>query len=162
MQPNPPRASRWNLWPLSIGVFFTVAIIGCGSFIAFCSRHQADLVAPDYYEQEVRYQHQLDCTRRANQQAQLTSIRYDPARRIIRISLPSQAAGPGASGDVQLYRPSSQALDRRFKLRLDPSGSQAIDATPLAPGLWRVRVAWQARGEDYLVDKRVIVGGKGT
>jgi hypothetical protein len=54
------NSSRTSLWPISIICFFTVAIIGCVSFVAFCSRHPADLISPNYYEDEVKYQGQID------------------------------------------------------------------------------------------------------
>jgi hypothetical protein len=79
---------RWNPWPVSIIVFFTVALLSCGAMIVFCNRHPADLVAADYYEQEVRYQGQIERLQRAQQRGQLASVAYDPAQRQITVSLP--------------------------------------------------------------------------
>jgi nitrogen fixation protein FixH len=157
---TPPRSP--NLWPVSIIAFFAVAIVGCGSFIAFCSRHPADLVAADYYEQEVRYQGQMERTQRAQAQAQLASVSYDAVTRLIRISLPPSHSLTNASGDIQLYRPSAETLDRRLKLEPDAGGVQTIDAATLAPGLWKVRISWRVEGEDYFVDQKVVVGAKAS
>lgn len=162
MNAKQTHRSRLNPWPVSIIAFFAVAILGCGGFVAFCSRHPADLVAADYYEQEVRYQRQMERTQRANEQAQLTSVSYDAARKVIRISLPPKASPAGATGDIQLYRPSAEALDRRLKLELDGTGAQTIDAATLAPGLWQVRVSWRVGGEEYFVDKRVVIGARAS
>ncbi len=154
--------ARFNPWPISIIAFFALAIIGCGSFIAFCTRHPADLVAADYYEQEVRYQGQMERTQRAQAQARLTSISYDAASKLIRISLPPQHSQTNASGEIQLYRPSAVALDRRLKLEPDGQGRQTIDATTLAPGLWKVRISWKVAGQDYYLDQKVVIGAKAS
>ena len=49
-------ASGWNPWPAAIIAFFTLAVLGCGAFVAFCARHPADLISANYYEEEVRFQ----------------------------------------------------------------------------------------------------------
>ena len=45
----PSKPARFDPWPVSIVAFFSLAILGCGTFIAFCSRHPADLISPNYY-----------------------------------------------------------------------------------------------------------------
>jgi hypothetical protein len=153
---------RWNPWPVSIIAFFTVAIIGCGTFIAFCSRHPADLVANDYYEQEVRYQGQMDRLQRAQERAQLASVSYDAGKQQIRIALAPSATQTKASGSIQLYRPSAVDQDRQIQLEPDANGTQTIDAAALAPGLWKVRVSWSADGQDYFLDRKVVIGAKAS
>src|SRR5215831_17336740 len=95
----------WNPWTISIIAFFTVAIIGCGTFIAFCSRHPADLVAADYYEQEVRYQSQIDRLQHAQQPTPSVAVTYDARTKLISIALPPNHSQHQASGTIQLYRP---------------------------------------------------------
>ena len=147
---------RLNPWPVSIIAFFTVAIIGCVSFVAFCGRHPADLVSADYYERELRYQGQMERSEHALAGGKLVSIRYDLARRAIAIALPP--GHPRASGTIELYRPSAMGLDRQIKFEPDAAGAQAIDASDLLPGLWRVRLSWTAGGQDYFLDEKVVIG----
>jgi hypothetical protein len=154
--PNSPRP--WNPWPVSIIAFFVVALIGCGTFVAYCNRHPADLVAADYYEQEVRYQGQIDRLQHAQQQAQPASVAYDPAARCIRLHLPRTSTPGQATGTIQLYRPSAINLDRQLKLATDAQGAQIIDATGLAAGLWKVRVFWNVGQQAYFMDQKVIIG----
>src|SRR5215467_11377784 len=130
MQEQPTIQRPWNPWPISIIAFFTSAIIGCGTFIAFCSRHPADLVAADYYEQEVRYQGQIDRAQHA-QQATPASITYDATTKLISVALPPNYSQHKSSGNIQLYRPSATNLDRQLKLTPDQHGVQTIDASSL-------------------------------
>ena|SRR5579862_4622706 len=153
---NKPLSS-FNPWPVSIIAFFTVAIIGCGTFIAWCSRHPADLISPNYYEEEVRYQGQIDRIRHTQERAGLASIAYDGASKHINISLPVSLTGSKPLGQIQLYRPSAVNLDRQVKLELNPGGTQAIDAASLVPGLWKVRVSWTVDDHDYFIDQKILI-----
>jgi hypothetical protein len=159
--PLPPSGAlgrRWNPWPASIIAFFALAIAGFAAFIVFCQLHPTDLVAADYYEQELRYQAQMEQLQRTRQLQAPDLVRYDPVARAITLQIPLPAAAVRPTGDIHLYRPSSAGLDRRLKLELDGRGRQSIDATSLSPGLWRVKVRWSAGGQDYGVDQKVVIG----
>jgi nitrogen fixation protein FixH len=137
---------------MSIIAFFTVAVLGCVSMVVFCSRQPAELVVADYYDQEVHFQGQMEGTQRAQQRGQ-AAVAYDAATRRITVSLPPDPSHASVTGTIQLYRPSSVALDRSFKLEPGTNGVQAIDAARLQPGLWKVRLAWTLNGEDYYADQ---------
>jgi hypothetical protein len=156
--PNSPN--RWNPWPVSIVAFFVVALIGCGTFVAYCNRHPADLVAADYYEQEVRYQGQIDRLQHAQQAGQAASVSYDPASKCIRLVLPPNSSPAHAAGTIQLYRPSAIKMDRQVNLATDAQGLQSIDAAGLAAGLWKVRVSWTVAQQDYFIDQKLVIGDR--
>jgi hypothetical protein len=40
---------------------------------------------------------------------------------------------------------------------LTADGTQRLDAKRLRDGLWKVRVKWNANGQDYFLDQPVIV-----
>ncbi len=155
--PHSALSTRFNPWPLSIIAFFTLAVLACAGFIVFCSRHPADLVAADYYEQEIRYQSQMDRVRHAQQSAQPASVAYDPSARRITVSFPEDHSITNVAGTIHLYRPSDATLDRQLKLEPGPSGVQIIDATGLLPGLWKVRVSWTLDRQDYFLDQQVVI-----
>jgi len=161
MKPEMTIPRRWNPWPASIIAFFVVALIGCGTFVAYCNRHPADLVASDYYEQEVRYQGQINRLQHAQQNAHLASVNYDSSHKCIQITLPPNQSAAKAVGTIQLYRPSSMNLDRQLELGIDANGVQRIDAARMSPGLWKVRVSWSVDRQDYFVDQKVVIEPKG-
>ncbi|HET7872866.1 MAG TPA: FixH family protein [Terriglobales bacterium] len=151
------RIPKWNPWPVSIIAFFTIAMTGCVTFIIFCNRHPADLVAADYYEQEVRYQGQIDRLQAARQEAASSAVSYDAQRRLILVSVPSGISGATLSGTIQLYRPSAMNQDRSIPFQPDAKGAQNIDASSLTPGLWKVRVSWKVAEQEYLLDQPVVI-----
>ncbi len=157
MQAAQAKCRNWNPWPVCLIAFFSVAILSCASFIAFCSLHPSDLVAPDYYEQEMRYQAQMSRIDNARELAPSASVHYDASSKSIIVSLPILALGSHPSGTILLYRPSASSLDRKLDLTLDQGGVQRIDARSLAPGLWKVRVAWTAEDKSFYVDQAVVI-----
>jgi len=148
---------RWDPWPVSIVAFFTIAISGSTAFIVFCNRHPSELVADNYYDQEVRYQGQMERRQRAQQSPDPARISYDSSAATILIALPAHTKTEQVTGKIQLYRPSSARLDQVVKLEPDANGIQRIDARDLAPGLWQVRLSWTAQRQDYYLDQRIVI-----
>src|SRR5262249_55641874 len=116
-----------------------------------------DLVRNDYYEEEIRYQTQLDRMNQTTAIREHVGIAYEPASQTITIRLPSTRALKAITGTVHLYRPSNASRDRTVPLAVDSQGQQQIDASRLDPGLWKVRIRWKADEHEYLVDQSLIV-----
>ncbi|HEY5909992.1 MAG TPA: FixH family protein [Verrucomicrobiae bacterium] len=148
----------WNPWPIAIIAFFAVAVSGIAAFIVFCACHPADLVAEDYYEQEMRYQGQIERVQRNARHPNPATVTFDPAMRSILIAFPARDPGAQVAGTIQLYRPSSARLDRQFQLEPDAAGLQRIDARELSPGLWKVRVSWETGRQGYSLDQSIVIG----
>ena len=159
MQDAQQRMRQWNPWPICLIAFFGVAILSCAGFVAFCSLHPSELVTPDYYEQEMRYQAQIGRIDNARNVLKEPSVSYDTQERTITVSLPAPVADSRPTGTIQLYRPSAASLDRKLDLALDPCGKQRIDARALAPGLWKVRVSWTVANREYYLDRPVVLPG---
>jgi len=146
-----------NFWPISIVAFFALAIAAAVVFVAFCNLHPTDLVAADYYEQEIRYQQEMERVRRTRQLSETTGVSFIADQRLIRIAVPAAHAGADLTGAIHLYRPSKAALDQHLKLAVDAKGFQDIRTTGLEPGLWKVKVQWKASGADYMLDEKVFL-----
>ena len=149
-----------NLWPYAIIVFCALFVAGTIGLIVMACSQRVDLVSKDYYEQEIRFQGQIDRTERTRREASQAAVAYDAARQCITVSLPPGQTVGSVSGTVELYRPSQAGLDRAIKLQPDAGGVQRLDASTLAPGLWKVRVTWTAGKENYYLEQKVVVGPK--
>jgi hypothetical protein len=155
---NPSPAQRRNPWPIAIVVYFILFISFIVTFIVFATRQHVDLVRDDYYEEEIRFQRQLDRVQRTRDLDGRAAVTYNATQRCIIIKLP--AAQPSqTTGQIHLYRPSDAKLDQAVQLALDTNGAQRVDATHLRDGLWKVRVQWFVDGQDYYVDQPVVVRG---
>lgn len=168
---NSPR----NLWPWAIILTFVLFISGTIGLVVMASTQRVDMVSENYYEQELKFQHQIDRARHANQLRIQATVKYDAPHRSIRVSIPpplsdnhnldlnrnlNRNPNPTASpitGLIQLYRPSEAALDRNLKLQLDDNGCQFVDASNLRPGLWKIRVTWAVDNQEYFTDQQLVI-----
>jgi hypothetical protein len=148
---------KWSLWPVSIIAFFAVAILSCGVFVAFCSMNGTDLVASDYYEQEIRYQGEMESITRARSLNPPATLEYVGETGIIMIQIPAQA-GTAVSGTLELYRPSSARMDKKVSLHVDASGRQIVEAGSLAKGPWKMKLAWKAGDQSYQLNREFTIG----
>jgi hypothetical protein len=123
-----------NLWPFGLVLAFVLFFIGMASVVVIAATHREHLVNGNYYEQELKFQSQIDAAARAKKAG--ATIRFDAA------------AG-------QLYRPSAPELDREFLLEPKRDGTQTLNLSKFAAGLWEVRVAWTAGGENYYLEQKI-------
>ena len=147
-----------NLWPIGIIVVCALFVAGTAGLIVMACAQKDDLVRADYYEQELRFQSQIDRVERTRRATAQATIAYDNAKRCITIALPPARAAQPITGTIHLYRPSAGALDRSFPVKVDANGLQSLDAAALTPGLWKVRISWTVDNQDYYLDQKVVVG----
>jgi nitrogen fixation protein FixH len=150
----------FNPWPLGVVLAFAVFVAGTASLVVLACSHRSDLVRADYYSQEIRHQEQMDRVERTRRAAPEVRVAYQPTRQSVEISLPAAHARSTPNGRIHLYRPSAASLDRTIPLELDAAGCQSLDAAGLAPGLWRVQIAWTVAGEEYYHDQKLIVSAE--
>ncbi len=145
-----------NPWPVALVVF--LSLFGCyiAGFIVFASVQKMDLVREDYYDQEIRFQQQIDRVKRTSPVLADANIDYDRAGDLVNLRLPS-VKNTDIDGTVTFYRPSDAGLDTNVKLGLDAAGHQSVSVRELKTGLWKVRVQWNAAGQDYYFEKPIVI-----
>lgn len=156
MNTTASRPAR-SFWPYAIIIWMSLFATGVFSYIVFAQGHKMDLVGTDYYDQEIKFQQQIDRMDRTRAVEREVAIAYVDGS--IRVALPPEHVRQKVTGTVHLYRPSNAKLDQHFPLSLGAEAAQSIDAKALQPGLWKVRVTWKVGGEEFFHDKSVVVGG---
>jgi nitrogen fixation protein FixH len=147
-----------NLWPLGIFVTFGLFFAGMASVVVIAATHREHLVNDNYYEQELKFQDQINSVDRTQKSG--AAIAYDTGTGFVTITLPAAHLAQQFSGTIQLYRPSEPALDRMLPLEPKAGGTQALDISKLAGGLWSIRVKWMAGGENYFLEQKITVAKK--
>ncbi len=155
---NPSQPPR-SYWPIGIIAFFALALVFLVTFVIWASHQREDLVAQNYYDNEVRFQKQLDQMNRTQRLESQVAVAYDAVLRNITVTLPAAQAA-NAVGQIKLYRPSDAALDRSVPLAVNRNGVQQLDAKSLPNGLWKIRVQWSVDGEEYFLDRSVVVANQ--
>ena len=142
-----------NLWPLGIFAAFGLFFVGMATVVVIAATHREHLVNANYYEQELKFQGQIDAASRAQKSG--ATLAYDVAGRNLLVTLPAALLADKFSGTVELYRPSAPEFDREFPLTPKSDGTESIDVSKLAAGPWLVRVKWSAAGENYFLEQKI-------
>jgi hypothetical protein len=134
-------------WGQSIVLAFVLFAAFIGSLVVVCLRQDVQLIAPDYYQQELLYQRQLDRMNNANQLA------VQPVLRVSQGWLGVEYAGMAdmQEGTLQLFRPSDERFDRNFKLSSETE--QHLDVRSLPPGVYKARLKWTMQGKEYFLEE---------
>ncbi len=152
--------ARFNPWPYGILAFFAVAISATVWLIVLACREPNQLVAADYYDQEIRYQTRVDQEARTRVWESQISATHLPEPGVVVIGLPVEHVA-GATGFIDVYRPSAAGADRRIVLALDGNGRQAVPSREWTPGLWKVRLQWKVGGEEFYAERKVVIPSGG-
>jgi hypothetical protein len=116
---------------------------------------QIDLVTPDYYAQELKYQEKIESIERNNNLKQPVSIELTGTG--ISVGLPSGDEGKSITGSILLFRPSDKSKDRTYEITAKPGHSQLIPIADLEHGLYRVKVNYTIEGDNHYTEKQVVV-----
>ena len=138
-----------NPWPYAIALYFVLFISAMTVWIVFAVRNDHQLVRKDYYEQELKYQNELDSFERAA--GANIQIAYQPETRLLTFTFPQEA-----TGTIHFYRPSNVRSDRQMPLALR-NGVQTIDVKAFDAGLWQVRLHWSANGAEFRHDRKIVL-----
>ncbi len=144
---EPENQSRQSAWGYGIAAVYTIFAVATLSFVAFTMTQKVELVAPDYYAQEVGYEQQLNRLRQTKELAAQLTCDLSAEGKFIRLQLPANMAS--VRGKITLYRPSDSTLDQHLEFNPDAQGSQKISTAQLARGVWRVKVMWSYAGREY-------------
>lgn len=142
---------------MNFGKWIVVAFVLFAGFIAtlvtVCVRQDIPLVTKEYYNEELRYQEQID--RRQNTEA----LTDKPAISVTGNQLVvDYILLPGIErGELRLFRPSDPGLDENFKIASTSSTVQSFSITNPGRGLYRAQLTWTENGKEYYLEKVIVL-----
>lgn len=140
----------FNPWPLGIiAVYGTFATLMIG-FVIWSASHQIDLVAPDYYAQEIAYQQEIDALERSL--PYVDQIQWNRPDGQLEIAVADPLRQSMTNGLLRFYRPSDSSLDHDIEITLAGNGRFRVDTSTWLKGFWRARIEWQQDDEPYAVE----------
>ena len=148
---------RTNPWPYAIIGWFLLFGSGMAAWVVVAVRNDPELVRPDYYEQEIAYQKQIDRLSRTVAMRGEVSVTYESAQGQVAVRLPAAHRTDKLTGSVHFYRPSNAKMDFELPLAFDGTGVQRVPTGKLQGGLWKVRVQWTNAGQEYFYDQSVVL-----
>lgn len=108
-----------------------------------------ELVTENYYEEEIKYQEQIDkevSTLALDREA----LKFDVSSKALILDLPI-----GAKGTLNLFRPSDIELDQELPVEISEEGEKSVYIGDLKAGYWKVQLSWEENGESYYQEKKI-------
>lgn len=120
------------------------------SMVVICVRQDdIHLVTQNYYEEEIKYQDQIDKMVNASM-LDYEALAFDAQRRLIELNLPK-----GAKGTLHLFRPSDARLDQKLDFEIQDLEANAINLSELKPGYWKIKMTWVEDETSYYIEKKI-------
>jgi hypothetical protein len=142
---------------MNIGKWIVVAFLLFAGFIAtlvtICVREDIPLVTKEYYNEELKYQEQID--RNLN-----TELLQDKPRLSVngnQLVLDYSDLASMKNGELKLFRPSDPRLDQYFEIHTSTSTSQNFEVVNPEKGMYRARLSWEQDGKEYYLEKIVVL-----
>ncbi|MBK7967565.1 MAG: FixH family protein [Bacteroidetes bacterium] len=129
-----------------------------GLIIYFVTRsinEKVDLVTPDYYAQELKFQDKIESINRNNELSSALGIDYSDAGIII--TYPTDLRGKTISGAINIFRPSDKSKDQSIEISPDKEMKQIISTASLSKGMYRIKVDYEVDGAGYYTEKQIVI-----
>jgi hypothetical protein len=138
----------WGKRILFLYLGFVALVI---TMVTISMRQQVDLVRPDYYAKELKYQEDID---KMNNLSQLKTelICKLNANSEIEIVFPEEHRNKKIEGEVLLYKPSDAKSDKRLSIATN-NGSMLIPTSAFSKGMYKVKIDWNVDGSAFYIEK---------
>jgi len=137
-------------WGNRIVLAFVLFASFIGYMVVRAFQENFDLVAEDYYAQEIAYQSKL--YKLSNAAKNEMEIKIKQTAESIILSFPESV-----EGEIQFYHPSRKMFDRTFPISTLQSLNQTIDKSELVAGSYQVNISWKSDDVDYLQQTRIYI-----
>ncbi len=137
-------------WGKSIVLAFVLFAVFIGVLVTISVRQDVPLVSANYYEQELKYQEQIDRIKNTNALAQKPTLEI--VEGALEVRYPDMTLV--TSGELELFRPSDETLDRKYTLSTAET-VQRIQLKDLPGGLYKARMRWIQDGKEYFLENTV-------
>lgn len=142
------------------GFGVVIAFVGFISFIMYFvitmtadEKYSYDLVAEDYYNQELNFQKNIDATKNAKKLKE--NIKIERVKEGLKIIFPKEFNTQSITGKVFLYRPSNKQLDFEMPIAVSDSSYLLMPDKRLFDGRWNIIVDWVYKEKRFLFKKEI-------
>ena len=146
-----------KLWPLGITIIYISFVLFLFVFVFYSGSQQVDLVTDNYYEQELKYQQQINRIERAQSLSQPVEWTHETKKRSLMIQFPSDIDHGRVQGNIWFFRPSDAKQDKMVVLNLSSDGTQFISTKNMSPGYWKLKIFWHINNNEYYKEDVLVI-----
>lgn len=115
-------------------------------------KYDNEMVVEEYYKVDAEYGSVMEQLNAGNALKEKVKISHDADA--ISVVFPSDFPADKIHGLVTMYRPSDKKLDFEVPIKINESELK-IPADKLAGGVWKITVAWNYSGKDYMTTEQL-------
>ncbi|HEY9178367.1 MAG TPA: FixH family protein [Flavipsychrobacter sp.] len=139
-------------WGSRIALLYGGFVVLIAGLVTGSMRQDFDLVADNYYQQEIAYQNVLDAGK--NQAALSAPVRVYANETAVMIEFPADFTDQLINGDVHFYSPIEASWDKEIKLN-NVLSSITIPRSELKNTRYKVKINWTANEKTYYQESEI-------
>lgn len=142
-------------WGTGIVISLIIMVCGMLALVYIAVRQDYFLVETDYYQKGINYQDQINRINNVN------SLREKPqlvvTNQMLMIQFPAWFRNKTIEGEILIYSPVDEKLDKNSSLKLDETLSQTISLQQTKPGRYIIKLNWKADETPYYWEQQITI-----
>jgi hypothetical protein len=139
-------------WGARIAILYGGFVVIIVLLVAGSMRQSFDLVSPDYYGQEIKYQQVIDAGKNSATLSESVSVTANAGQVVI--NFPKDFSGKVLSGTIQFYSPVNAAWDKSFNVNTNDN-VMTVSRQSLQPTTYKVKMSWSCDGKQYYQESEI-------
>lgn len=141
-------------WGYKIMTVYLVFVAGIALMVYKSTTQKIDLVTPDYYARELKFQERIDAVKRT--EVLSAKVKYEVKDKKLSITLPAEFDSKEVNGSALLYCPADNNKD--IKKDFTTNNTITTVAIPLsAKGAYQLQLSWIAEGHAYYFEENLFL-----
>ena len=133
-------------WGRGITIAFVSFALFIGALVTVCVRQDISLVSKNYYNEELKYQEQIDKLNNAAALAERPLLLVRDGRLEVRFS----SFAEFEDGELVLMRPSDVRYDAKFTVNAGSDSVRVFDLSGFPTGRYNTSLRWKMNGKEFL------------
>lgn len=142
-------------WGHKIAALYIAFVIMVLFMVYLAMNQRIELVTPDYYAKELKFQQEIDAINNAGMLS--ANVQVEIQNKAVVIVFPEEMKNIEIKGEALMFRPSDSSLDISFPLELNTDGKMLLKSEKFKTGLYKLIVKWTAGGKYYQSEHTVVL-----
>lgn len=142
-------------WGYRIAALYIGFVLLILFMVVMAMRQKIELVTPDYYAKELKFQQEIDAMNNASLLS--ANLQVELHSNTVLISFPEEFKGKSIQGNALMFRPSDSSLDISFPIELNEEGKMILQSEKFKTGLYKLTVKWNADDKNYQSEHTVVL-----
>ena len=144
-------------WGTKIALSFVGFALIMLTMVVISMNEDINLVAEDYYLQELAYEDQIDRIKNTNGLQEAPTITHNKESKTIEVAFPTVLGPDFLEGEIYLFRPSDSKYDVKAKIQLNEDFEFSMPVANRAKGLWMIKLLWSNGNIEFYDEKKVVL-----